>query len=49
MRNSLDLRVTKAVHLEMPRLGIPVGFVQLNHDGAYWSEDRAVEFLGREW
>ena len=35
------------VHLEMPRSGGHVGFVQFNKDGSYWSENRAVEFLGR--
>lgn len=37
------------VHLEMPRSGGHVGFVQFNPDGSYWSENRAVEFLGQEW
>jgi predicted alpha/beta-fold hydrolase len=36
------------VHLEMPRSGGHVGFVQFNEDGSYWSENRAVEFLGQE-
>lgn len=37
------------VHLEMPRSGGHVGFVQFNSDGSYWSENRAVEFLGQAW
>jgi predicted alpha/beta-fold hydrolase len=40
---------SKHVHLEMPASGGHVGFVQFNSDGSYWSENRAVEFLGREW
>jgi len=40
---------SRLVHLEMPRSGGHVGFVQFNHDGTYWSENRAVEFLEREW
>ena len=39
---------SKAVHLEIPRSGGHVGFVQFNHDGTYWSEQRAVEFLSKE-
>ena len=35
------------VHLEMPRSGGHVGFVQFNGDGSYWSENRAAEFLGQ--
>lgn len=31
--------------LEMPEKGGHVGFIQLNGDGAYWSERRASEFL----
>ena len=37
------------VHLEMPRSGGHVGFVQFNADGSYWSENRAIEFLGQAW
>lgn len=37
------------VHLEMPCSGGHVGFVQFNGDGSYWSEQRAVEFLGQVW
>ena len=37
------------VHLEMPRSGGHVGFVQFNRGGIYWSENRAVEFLGQAW
>ncbi len=33
------------VHLEMPEWGGHVGFMQFNHDGSYWSEKRAIEFL----
>jgi predicted alpha/beta-fold hydrolase len=40
---------SRHVHLEMPASGGHVGFVQFNSDGSYWSENRAVEFLGREW
>jgi predicted alpha/beta-fold hydrolase len=40
---------SRYVHLEMPRSGGHVGFVQFNADGSYWSEKRAVEFLGQEW
>jgi uncharacterized protein len=39
---------SRYVHLEMPRSGGHVGFVQFNEDGSYWSENRAVEFLGQE-
>jgi hypothetical protein len=40
---------SRYVHLEMPQSGGHVGFVQFNADGSYWSENRAVEFLGQEW
>ena len=40
---------SKFVHLEMPRSGGHVGFVQFNGDGSYWSENRAVAFLEQEW
>ena len=40
---------SRFVHLEMPATGGHVGFVQFNSDGSYWSENRAVEFLGQEW
>jgi hypothetical protein len=40
---------SRYVHLEMPRSGGHVGFVQFNEDGSYWSENRTVEFLGQEW
>jgi len=36
---------SRYVHLEMPKYGGHVGFVQFNDDGSYWSENRAVEFL----
>ena len=39
---------SRYVHLEMPRSGGHVGFVQFNGDESYWSENRAVEFLGQE-
>ncbi len=39
---------SRCVHLEMPRSGGHVGFVQFNHDHMYWSEQRAVEFLERD-
>jgi uncharacterized protein len=40
---------SKYVHLEMPQSGGHVGFVQFSSDGSYWSEQRAVEFLGQAW
>jgi predicted alpha/beta-fold hydrolase len=40
---------SRYVHLEMPGSGGHVGFVQFNEDGSYWSENRAVEFLGQVW
>jgi predicted alpha/beta-fold hydrolase len=40
---------SRNVHLEMPSSGGHVGFVQFNADGSYWSENRAVEFLGKAW
>ena len=40
---------SRHVHLEMPRSGGHVGFVQFNADGSYWSENRAIEFLGQAW
>jgi predicted alpha/beta-fold hydrolase len=39
---------SEQVHLEMPRSGGHVGFVQFNHDGSYWSEQRAAEFITGE-
>jgi len=45
----LQAEQSKQVHLEMPRSGGHVGFVQFTEDGSYWSENRAVEFLGRAW
>jgi predicted alpha/beta-fold hydrolase len=36
---------SKDVYLEMPRSGGHVGFIQFNAGGAYWSENRALEFL----
>jgi hypothetical protein len=39
---------SRTVHLEMPKWGGHVGFVQFNRDGSYWSERRAMEFLLRE-
>ena len=38
---------SRYVHLEMPRSGGHVGFVQFNGDKSYWSENRTVEFLGQ--
>lgn len=40
---------SRYVHLEMPTSGGHVGFVQFNGDGSYWSENRAIEFLGQAW
>ncbi len=37
---------SRYVLLEMPKSGGHVGFVQFKGDGSYWSEDRAMEFLG---
>jgi len=34
------------LYLEMPASGGHVGFISKNHDGEYWTETRAVEFLG---
>ncbi len=36
---------SRFVHLEQPRHGGHVGFIQFNRDKSYWSERRAVEFL----
>ena len=38
----------RSVCLEMPGSGGHVGFVQFNHEGAYWSEQRAIAFLQQE-
>lgn len=38
---------SRYVHLEMPMHGGHVGFVQFIDEGSYWSENRAVEFLGQ--
>ena len=38
-------RKNPRVILEMPRWGGHVGFMELNADGLYWSEKRAVHFL----
>ncbi len=43
-----EAKDSQYVHLEMPVHGGHVGFVQFNDDGSYWSENRAVEFLGQE-
>ena len=43
----LEAERNRHVHLEMPRSGGHVGFVQFNHKGAYWSEQRAMEFLAQ--
>ena len=40
-------KASRYVHLEMPVHGGHVGFVQFNENGSYWSENRAVEFLGQ--
>lgn len=34
------------LHLEIPRSGGHVGFLDLSGDGLYWSERRALEFVG---
>jgi len=34
-----------AVHLEMPASGGHVGFIQFNHQGLYWSEQRIADFF----
>lgn len=41
-----EARESRSLYLEMPAHGGHVGFVSLNHEGTYWSETRAVEFLG---
>lgn len=33
-------------HFEFPQTGGHVGFTTFNHSGEYWSESRAVDFLG---
>ncbi|MDH4161868.1 MAG: alpha/beta fold hydrolase [Nitrospirota bacterium] len=44
----LEAERNRFVHLEMPRHGGHVGFVQFDHKGTYWSEQRAMEFLAQE-
>jgi len=39
---------SRCVYLEMPRSGGHVGFVRFGQRGAYWSEQRAMEFLLQE-
>jgi len=41
-----EARQNPNLHLEMPVSGGHVGFVSFNHDGEYWSETRAADFLG---
>jgi len=41
-------QASRTVHLEMPQKGGHVGFVQFNHNGTYWSEQRAIAFLEQE-
>lgn len=38
-------RQSEYFHFENPKSGGHVGFMTLHHDGEYWSEHRAVEFL----
>jgi uncharacterized protein len=40
-------QASDCVFLELPGSGGHVGFMQLRKDGVYWSELRAVEFLGK--
>ncbi|MHC1744751.1 MAG: YheT family hydrolase [Syntrophobacteraceae bacterium] len=42
-----EARANANFYLETPSHGGHVGFVSLNHEGRYWSEMRAVEFLER--
>ncbi len=41
-----EARASASFHLETPRRGGHVGFVSFNPQNEYWSERRAVEFLG---
>mgnify|MGYP000857340403 FL=1 len=40
-----EARANSHFYLEVPPNGGHVGFVSLNHEGRYWSETRAVQFL----
>jgi predicted alpha/beta-fold hydrolase len=44
----LEAEQNRFVQLEMPKSGGHVGFVRFDRNGAYWSEQRVVEFLGRD-
>jgi hypothetical protein len=41
-----EARRSPWLHLERPRSGGHVGFLDFNGDGLYWSERRALEFVG---
>ena len=40
-----DIEKNANVYLETPDSGGHVGFVTMNGDGFYWSENRAVDFI----
>lgn len=40
-----EARESTNLYLEVPELGGHVGFMQFSRNGAYWSEERAVEFV----
>ncbi len=41
-----DVSMNENVHMEMPQSGGHVGFVSFNKEKTYWSEKRAMQFLG---
>jgi uncharacterized protein len=41
-------RQSSSVYLECPRHGGHLGFINLNHQGRYWSELRTLEFLEKD-
>ena len=42
-----EAAANRNVFLDMPASGGHVGFIQFNHNGIYWSEQRIVEFFTR--
>ncbi len=42
-----EATANRHVHLETPESGGHVGFIQFNHNGLYWSEQRIGEFFDR--